>query len=67
MDKISIGFKFAAKNGSKYVISDVWKRHLLDLTSPLQVTISDTDGCKIISMNIDEAINEIHKGRWKIL
>ena len=66
MDKIRLGYKFIAKNGN-YIISDIWKRHLLDSTSPLLVTVSNDKGDKVISMSVDEAINEIHKGRWKTI
>jgi hypothetical protein len=66
MDTIKLGFKFTTKrNENTFIISDIWKRKLLDINSPLQVTICDDNGSTIISMCVDEATHEIQRGRWK--
>ena len=64
MDRIDIGYRFIINN-SEYIISDIWKKNLLDVRSSLRVAIDDAVGNRVISISMDDAINEINKGRWK--
>lgn len=65
MDQVELGFKFRHTiTNSEYYISKVWRRRLLDISSPLLVTISDSHDNKIVSCDVRSVLNEIEKGRY---
>lgn len=63
MDNIGIGFKFRTNFGN-YYISDIHRKKLLSITSPLLVTINDSSGNKVVTYEYKLALNELNKERW---